>query len=102
MEYNVKYYYIIDNVVLFTNESENNQDHLDNQQNDDNAFTNNNIREQYYQMKLQIYYTELHNSVMSENGYKTESKSIINFIHWGRALIRNNFYGDDDVVDDDD
>lgn len=101
MEYNEKYHYIIENVVPFTNENENNQNHLDDQQNDNNTFTKNDIREQYYQMKLQRYYTELHNSVMSEDGYKSQSKSIINFIQWEGARINNNAYGDDDVVDDD-
>ena len=101
MEYNEKYHYIIENVVPFTNENENNQNHLDDQQNDNNTFTKNDIREQYYQMKLQRYYTELHNSVMSEDGYKSQSKSIINFIQWEGARINNNAYGNDDVVDDD-
>lgn len=99
IEYNIKYHNIIENRIPCDNTSGNNQEHLDNQQNNSIHIMRDNINAQNYQMKLQRYYMELHNSVMSEDGCKWQSQSVINFIQWDGIMSKNTSYYTD--VDDD-
>lgn len=89
MEYNIKYQDVIKNTVSYNDESENNQKYLGNQQKDDIYSMENGIDVLNYQIKLQRYYMELHNSVMSEDGSKLQSRSVINFIQWDGITSKN-------------
>lgn len=95
VEYNVKFQNILEDDETHEIASYCSGD----ERNEDNAFIKDEkLNQKLYQMKVQSYYRELHNSVMTEDGSKPLKNNVVNFIQW-EGTISNS---DEDIHDDSD
>ncbi|CAL9732878.1 vacuolar fusion protein Mon1p [Monosporozyma unispora] len=81
VEYNVKFQNILEDEEIY--ESSHSGDENNGNINfikDEKAY------QQLYQMKLQSYYRELHNSIMTEDGRESLNNTVVNFINWEGIL----------------
>lgn len=92
VEYNVKFQNILEDDEIHEISSSYSRE----ERNEDVDFIKDEkLNQKLYQMKVQSYYRELHNSVMTEDGCKPLKNTVVNFIQWEGTLSSN----DDNMED---